>query len=274
MFGREVLAFTRGLDEAIISYLNDPISSSVSASINVKLKDWPTVPAATLSDTVVQQLGPVFFFCSEMMIFINVLNTIMTEKELKLRHGMEVMGLKPFIYWFTHFLSNSLLVGLNALFTCLFGLMFQFQAFKNCDFGVLFITYFLFGEALIAVAFFITTLVRETRQAILIGIFFFIVGLLFETVVFSGSFVGYIWWSKNTIDDIGWLILMFIPFFNFGHMLLDISSFTTGKLDILTNTFVPGPGFQWSTLKSKLPNNLLTSYDGIYPDVPEPVQAW
>lgn len=274
VFGREVLSFTRGIDEAIISYLNDPSGGSVNAQIGVKLKDWPTVPAATLSDSVVQQLGPVFFFCSEMIIFINVLNTIMTEKELKLRHGMELMGLKPFLYWFTHFLSNSLLVALNAVFTCLFGLMFQFQAFKNSNFGVLFFTYFLFGEALIATAFFITTLVRETRQAILIGIFFFIVGLLFQTVVFSGSFVGYIWWSENTISNIGWIILMFIPFFNFGHMLLDISTLTTGRLDVLTNTFIPGPGFSWDSLYSKIPNNLLTPYDGIYPNIPWPVQAW
>jgi hypothetical protein len=152
--------------------------------------------------------------------------------------------------------------------------MFQFQAFKNCNFGVLFITYFLFGEALITVAFFITTLVRETRQAILIGIFFFIVGLLFQTVVFSSSFVGYLWWSENTISNVGWIILMFIPFFNFGHMLLDISTLTTGRLDVLTNTFIPGPGFSWDTLYSTIPNNLLTSYDGIYPKVPQPVQAW
>lgn len=246
----------------------------MNASIGVKMKDWPLIPAATLSDTIVQQLGPTFFFCSQMIIFINILSSIVTEKELKLRHGMELMGLKPFVYWFTQFLSNSLLVAVNALVTCIFGFIFGFQAFRNCNFGVLFFTFFLFGEALIAVAFFITTLVRETRQAIIIGIFFFIIGLLFESVVFSSSLVGYLWWSENTIGAAGWLILMFIPFFNFGHMFLDITSYTTGRLDTLTNTFIPGPGFSWSTLYTPLPNNLLVSYDGIYPNVPAPVQAW
>lgn len=53
-------------------------------------------------------------------------------------------------------------------------------------------------------AFFITTLVRTTRVAILIGIFIFIIGLLFESFVFSGSYIGYIWWSSQTIDPVGW----------------------------------------------------------------------
>jgi hypothetical protein len=67
---------------------------------------------------------------------------------------------------------------------------------------------------------------------------------------------------------------MFIPFFNFGHMLLDITTYTTGKLDTLTNTFVPGPGFPWSSLYETIPDYLLSSYDGQYPSLPPPVQAW
>jgi hypothetical protein len=93
IFGRSVLSFVRGLDESIISTLNDPSGVQV-ADITVNMKDWPLIPPSTLSDQIVQQLGPVFFFCSEMLIFINVLNQIVTEKEFKLRHGMEVMGLK------------------------------------------------------------------------------------------------------------------------------------------------------------------------------------
>jgi hypothetical protein len=95
IFGRTVLSFVRGLDEAIISTLNDP-SATITADISINVKDWPLIAPTVLSDTIVQQLGPVFFFCSEMLIFINVLNQIVTEKELKLRHGMEVMGLKVF----------------------------------------------------------------------------------------------------------------------------------------------------------------------------------
>ena len=93
VFGTQLQAMMRGLDEAIISVLNDP-SAQTTAIIDVNMRDWPKVVPIQLADTVVQQLGPVFFFCCVMVIFINALSQILTEKENYLRHGMQVMGLK------------------------------------------------------------------------------------------------------------------------------------------------------------------------------------
>ncbi|KAI8921283.1 hypothetical protein DFJ77DRAFT_449232 [Powellomyces hirtus] len=269
IYGQQLVAIMRGLDEAIISVLNNQ-----PTTLAVTLKDWPLIPPKTLSDTIIQNLGPVFFFCSEMVIFINVLNLIVTEKELKLRHGMEMMGLKSSVYWVSHFLSNSLLVLVGAFVTAIFGLIFGFFAFKETNFGVIIFTFFLFGEGMLMLAFFITTLVRKARVAILIGIFVFIIGLLFESFVFSSSFVGYIWWDEGT-SPTAWKILIFFPFFNFGKMFLDITTYTTGRLDTLTNTFIPGPGFAWSTLFQSLPNDLRPTYgSGSTPDVPPPIDSW
>ena len=106
VFGRSALAMTRGLDEAIISYLNNK-----NADIQVEMKDWPTIPNASLYDSIVQTLGPVFYFCSMMIIFINVLNTIVSEKEFKLRHGMELMGLKVIFICFEFNLKSQMSIG-------------------------------------------------------------------------------------------------------------------------------------------------------------------
>jgi hypothetical protein len=57
IFGRTVLSFVRGLDEAIITILNDP-AATVQADIDVNIKDWPLIPPQVLSDSIVQQLGP------------------------------------------------------------------------------------------------------------------------------------------------------------------------------------------------------------------------
>jgi len=59
-------------------------------------------------------------------------------------------------------------------------------------------------------------------------------------------------------------------------MFLDINQFTTGKLDTLTQTYVAGPGFQWSTLYDKLPDSLNFRYttNAILADVPPPVNSW
>ncbi|KAJ3034928.1 ATP-binding cassette sub- A member 1 [Rhizophlyctis rosea] len=273
VFGREIVSFMRGIDEAIISVLNDP-TLQIKADVNVTMKDWPKIPPATLTDTIVKNLGPVFFFCSEMVIFINVLNLIVSEKEQKLRHGMEMMGLKPSVYWISHFLTTSLLVAVGALVTAIFGLIFQFNAFKQTNFGVLFFTFFLFGEGMIMLAFFVTTFVRRARVAILIGIFFFIIGLLFESFVFSSSFLGYIWWDKGTAPAARKILILF-PFFNFGKIFLDIVTYTTGQLDSLTSTYIPGPGFHWSSLYAAIPVELRPTYgDASIPDIPAPVQSF
>ncbi|KAJ3413316.1 ATP-binding cassette sub- A member 1 [Chytridiales sp. JEL 0842] len=271
IFGRQLLSMVRGMDEAIITFQN---GGAVQAELDIQMKDWPRIPATVLSDTIVQQLGPVFFFCSVMVIFINVLNQIVGEKELKQRHGMEMMGLKPSAYWLSHYISNTLLVFVNSLLTVVFGIMFRFKAFTDANFFAVWITFFLFGESMVMFAFWLTTFVRQARVAVLLGIFIFIIGLLFETFVFSSSFVGYLWWNPTIIGPIGWQILCLVPFFNFGHMFLDITSFTTGRLDDLTSTFIPGPGFSWNDLYNTLPSNILPIYATGTAEVPQPVQAW
>ncbi|TPX33176.1 hypothetical protein SmJEL517_g03814 [Synchytrium microbalum] len=229
IFGRDLTGFMRGIDEAIITNLNDP-TATVKANISVDIRDWPVIPPSTLSDSIVQNLGPVFFFCSVMVIFINVLNQIVSEKEAKQRHGMEMMGLKP--------------------------------------------SFFLFGDGMVMFAFFITTFVRKARVAVLIGIFVFVIGLLFESFVFGTNVLGYIWWDAST-SPAGWIVLMFFPFFNFGKIFLDITTYTTGRLDSLTNTYIPGPGFNLTALTNPIPIELRPTYGGgSIPNVPAPVQSW
>ncbi|KAF9433181.1 ATP-binding cassette sub- A member 1 [Entomortierella beljakovae] len=270
-FGDSLLSFTRAVDEAILQ-----IVEGSSATLSATLKDFPLVPPTSASDEVVSGLGAMFFFCSMMVIFICVLNQIVTEKELHLRHSMQMMGLKTIVYWLSWWLSNALLVLISAIVICGFGIAFGFTVFKNSNFLALLITFFLFGLSMVTMAFWITTMVKASRTAILIGIFLFIIGLLFESMVFSNSFVGYIWYDSGT-TAVAKDVLMFIPFFNFGKIFLDMSLFATGRFDVLTETYIPGPGFHWDDLYNKVPSSFTPTYDDArtrHPDVPAPIQSW
>ncbi|KAF9932556.1 ATP-binding cassette sub- A member 1 [Linnemannia zychae] len=270
-FGDSLLSFTRAVDEAILQ-----IAEGSSVNLTTHLKDFPKVPPMKASDQVVSNLGAMFFFCSMMVVFICVLNQIVTEKELHLRHSMQMMGLKTLVYWFSWWLSNALLVLISAVVTCGFGVAFGFSVFKYSNFGALVITFFLFGLAMVTMAFWITTMVKSSRTAILIGIFLFIIGLLFESMVFSNPFVGYIWYDEGT-SVAGKYCLMFLPFFNFGKIFLDMSLFASGRFDLLTSTYIPGPGFHWNNLYDKIPTSYTPTYDTYktrHPDVPAPIQSW
>ncbi|KAH9275975.1 hypothetical protein BASA83_001782 [Batrachochytrium salamandrivorans] len=261
VFGRQLVAFLRGMDESIISVLNDP-TAKVTANIDITLRDWPIVPPAVLSDTIVQNLGPVFFFCCSMVIFINSLNQIVTEKEQRLRHSMEIMGLKPMVFWIGTFFTNAVLVALSSLSTTILGILFQFNAFKNTNFGVLYVTFLLLGLAMISFGFLITTFVRRSHVAVLVGIFVFITGLLFESFVFSSGFVGYIWWKSTTAT--------IVPLMLSRHIHHD-----QWELNDLTGTYIPGPGLTWGGIYTPIPTFLLPSYsDGNTPDIPTLVVSW
>ncbi|RKP12550.1 hypothetical protein BJ684DRAFT_5473, partial [Piptocephalis cylindrospora] len=277
LFGHQTLALVRGVDEAIFSSQGLSPTAASAAVFDVQLKDWPTVPPLVVADGVVNQFGCLFFFCTQMIIFMTVLHTIVQERESRQRERMEVMGLRPEIYWTSWIISNTFLALICALVTSVIGLACRFHAFSQTNFAVILITFFLFAMAMICFAFFISTFLHRANGAILVGIFVFIVGMLFVSFIFSSTYVGYLWWDSATAPSAR-IVFMFLPFFNFGKMYLDISVLTSGKLDVLSSTYTGGPGFHWSDLYRNIDNSFLPVYgdDGEYryPDLPVPAQAW
>jgi ABC-type transport system involved in multi-copper enzyme maturation permease subunit len=51
---------------------------------------------------------------------------------------------------------------------------------------------------MILLAFFISTVVSRQKVGIMVGIFIFIIGILFQSFVFSSGIFGYIWWKVGT----------------------------------------------------------------------------
>jgi hypothetical protein len=55
---------------------------------------------------IVGQAGPAFFLGCLMFNFVLQMGQIVTEKELRLREAMSVVGLNDWIYWFTWIITN------------------------------------------------------------------------------------------------------------------------------------------------------------------------
>ena len=277
VFGRQVLAFSRGIDEAIISVLNSNSANINYANLNITVRDWPVVPPLQLSDTVVQNLGPMFFFCCIMVTFINVLIHVVSERQLKLRQNMEVSGLQPAAYWCSIYISNSVLVLIASLTTTVLGYAFQFRIFLKTDFLIMFITIFLFGEAMIAHAFLYSSMfIYTTQQATWVAIFMFIVGILIEGFVFSDGYIGFIFWKPTSLSQpIIDYIAKQLPYVTFGKLIMMIATFTNGELNKLTGTYSQGTAFEWINLMSPMPVNLLPVYpDGQQAIPPVPIEQW
>eukprot|EP00834_Sanchytrium_tribonematis_P006453 NODE_476_length_6991_cov_0.522635.p1 type:complete len:800 gc:universal NODE_476_length_6991_cov_0.522635:6392-3993(-) len=260
IYGDQLVGFARTMDETILSIAKNSFKADnldQQLKIDLQLKDWPQPKPSNdeLSDRIVKSLGPLFFFCMQIAIFLGIINTLSTEKNMRLRNAMEMMGLKPSVYFSTWFITVLVMVFINALTTGLMGLICGFEFFKNCDFSIILVLYTLFGMAMVSLGFAISSLFRNTSQAILCAIFVIIIALFFQLIIFGNSTLGYIWWS-STIGSSSWLqwLFCFLPWFNFGKIYIDISQLTTGTLDPITRVYVKGPGYTWDSVSNKLPS--------------------
>ncbi|KAF3322075.1 ABC transporter A family member 2-like protein [Carex littledalei] len=151
---------------------------------NVGLKEFAHPATATFS--AVGQAGPTFFLAIAMFGFVFQISSLVTEKELKLRQAMSIMGLYESAYWLSWFTWEAMLTLISALLTVLFGMMFQFDFFKNNSFPVLFLLFFLFQLNMLGFAFMISTFISKASSATTVGFAIFIIGFLTQLVTTFG----------------------------------------------------------------------------------------
>ncbi|GFP99357.1 ABC transporter a family member 2 [Phtheirospermum japonicum] len=77
--------------------------------------------------SAVQNAGPTFFLAIAMFSFVFQISALVTEKELKLRQAMTMMGLYDTAYWLSWLTWEGLVVLLSSLFTT--GFAFMLSAF-------------------------------------------------------------------------------------------------------------------------------------------------
>ncbi|CAA6672740.1 unnamed protein product [Spirodela intermedia] len=151
---------------------------------SVGLKEFAHPAIQTFS--AVGNAGPTFFFAMAMFTFVFQIGSLVTEKELKLRQAMSIMGLYESAYWLSWLIWEGFLTLVSALFTVLFGMMFQFNFFLKNSFGVLFFTFFLFQFSMLGFAFMISNFISKAASATIVGFSIFIVGFLTQIVTTFG----------------------------------------------------------------------------------------
>ncbi|PIA27922.1 hypothetical protein AQUCO_07400038v1 [Aquilegia coerulea] len=136
--------------------------------------------------SVVGMVGPTFFLAIAMFGFVFQIGSLVTEKELKLRQAMSIMGLYETSFWLSWLTWEGLIALLSSLFTVLFGMMFQFNFFLHNSFVVLFLLFFLFQVNMIGYAFLISTFISKASSATSVGFSIFIIGFLTQLVTTFG----------------------------------------------------------------------------------------
>lgn len=252
-YSAQLLSTMRALDEAIILYADDPLSSAYSPLLDIKLKDWPTIANPNLQPIMIMRTGNIFFLCASISILFLTINVIVYEKEFHLREAMDSMGLYSSAYYLAWFTCLGCVVAFNALFCSAFGYMFNFQNFKSTSWPIVFSNFLLFGFALISMGMLISSMTKSMNTGVLLALFPLVASLTFQMFIFSNVYFGYIWYDSTTMPlAVGWVLSACFPYFNFGRIFLDMNTLSKGTYNIKTDTFTSGPGMGLNMLYTRL----------------------
>ncbi|XP_030473887.1 ABC transporter A family member 2-like [Syzygium oleosum] len=136
--------------------------------------------------SAVATVGPAFFLAVAMFSFVLQISSLITEKELKLRQAMTMMGLYDTAYWLSWLTWEGIITILSSLFIVLFGMMFQFDFFLNNSFPVVFLLFFLFQLNMIGFAFMLSAFISKASSSTTVGFSIFIIGFLTQLVTAYG----------------------------------------------------------------------------------------
>ncbi|MED6193393.1 ATP-binding cassette sub- A member 2 [Stylosanthes scabra] len=153
-------------------------------SWNVFLREF--AHPATAPFSAVASIGPAFFLAIAMFNFVLQMTSLVTEKELKLRQAMTMMGLYDSAYWLSWLIWETVITFLSSLLVVLFGMMFQFRFFLKNNFLVVFFVFFLFELNMTGFAFMLSAFIRKSSSATTVGFFLFIIGFVTQLVVQAG----------------------------------------------------------------------------------------
>ncbi|XP_058772824.1 ABC transporter A family member 2-like [Vicia villosa] len=147
---------------------------------NVFMKEF--AHPATNPSSAVGVIGPAFFLAIAMFNFVLQISSLVTEKELKLRQAMTVMGLYDTAYWLSWLTWEAVVTVISSIIIVLSGMMFQLDLFLKNNFAVLFFLFFLFELNMTGLAFMLSAFISKSSSATSVGFSIFIVGFVTQTV--------------------------------------------------------------------------------------------
>lgn len=106
------------------------------------------------------------------------LSGVVGERETKIVQSLHTMGMYRSAYWLSWIIWESIFALLVTLLTIAFGAAVQIDFFKKNSFGNTFFVLWLFQLAMVGFAFFLSSLIRKSSAATILGFFVFIVGFI------------------------------------------------------------------------------------------------
>lgn len=238
------------------STLFSRIASGASFKFSITFKDFPATLMRIAQLSLANQSGGTLYFIPPMILFFVLLTETVAEKETKLRVGMKMMGLSNAAYWASWYTHGIMWVFLITGIQYLAGLACGYTFFTRSNAFSVLSLFWTFGIAMMTVAFFLSTLIGNSKTAQTVGYAIILVGFVFQAVLNSlnGLLVDMLWLKGAAawIVAVRYLLSCYPPF-SLAKAWSSISVLSSAIPSFTEGMIVNGPGFHWSDMyKSRL----------------------
>ncbi|EOA12028.1 hypothetical protein CARUB_v10008037mg, partial [Capsella rubella] len=189
-------------------------------------KEFARPALAGESISALSGMGPLFFLAFSMFGFVLQLGSLVTEKELKLRQAMTMMGVYDSAYWLSWLAWEGILTFVSSLFLVLSGMMFRFDFFLKNSFALVFLLFLLFQLNMIGLAFVLSSFITKSSSATTVGFLVFLVGFITQIVSATGFPYSSIYAASRRVM---WSLFPPNTFFEGLKLLLDATSTPTSS---------------------------------------------
>lgn len=244
-----VLQAKIAIDRAIFSYKAMTIGRT-DISIEAIMQDFPHTASRFVDGyDVIAIEGAFWFFIPPMVTFILLLTELVREKELRLRTGLAVMGMRPRAYWISWFLTGLALSFASLHILILTGYILGFDFFLKTPYLILVMLFGAFALAMEMLAFLLSTLISNLKTAYTISYSFLLLGLVLQLFM-TNVYLLYLLYLDIIPTWISWVrfILPFYPPFNFSKAFGDISHSSSRSYNYRYNQWMENGGFTWGKL--------------------------
>eukprot|EP01017_Pseudomicrothorax_dubius_P050541 TRINITY_DN9592_c0_g1_i1.p1 TRINITY_DN9592_c0_g1~~TRINITY_DN9592_c0_g1_i1.p1 ORF type:complete len:794 (-),score=85.85 TRINITY_DN9592_c0_g1_i1:221-2602(-) len=246
-----IVALKMTIDSAIAQVVSKKKGSHATPpTFQVISEDYPKLPnRATQNYDIMTDTGAFYIYIIPMLLFMTISGELAREKFYKLRLGLTVMGLSESSYWISWAAVSFLLSMLLSITIILAGMLFGFAFFLKTPFLLLLLLLTIFTFALQKLAFLMVTFSNSLEKANTYSYTFFLIGILFQIFFSKVILIDLLYETSADFTSVFFRRLFFLyPTFHFSKIFGEITMYSGSHFDIVTNTWIEGPGYTWSKL--------------------------
>ena len=272
----DLLRIKLSIDNSIMKYLGEQkkMDAADIPKIEMSHSSYPIIANRIIQDmNLVAQLGGYFFVLGPLLSFTIFLNEVVREKELKLRQGLQVVGVNHTVYWLSWIITGITFCVITSISLIVSAMICGFDIFWNTPFLISFTIFFVFGLAMVSLAFCVSTLVSTQAQANQVAYTFVLVILIFQ-IMFSSSDVNHVFlYNNRTMNEFNVKLLRrifyLIPSFTVSICYGSVANIAATHLDPSAVSWTQGVKYKWSDFFTEDTGVII---GGIYWTVPSPFE--